>query len=360
MTSTRINPIDPTKSFQSSQLYKTTYAKTPQYDTQTQQPQQTTFFNKFKSSASLSNDPEEQYIGLRGDDFIFFIKKILLKSKMKEKYISLLLTSENLKIYDSVFTSKSSNPDSNYEIFEQLGDLTANKFIVHYMYHRFPQLRCTEGVKIVARLRINYGSRNSFFNIAENLGFWDFISASISDRERCKKPLLEDVFEAFIGATEYILDTMFRTGVGYSIVYDILSSIFNEIKISLKYCDLYDAKTRLKELIDCCPQIGTLRYVDTIKENNNNTNVNGIVNGSENNISGSTTVLQNYKLTLSTIFLKQNNVEYAVGSGTAAKKPDAQQYAARMALSFLNKKGFYKEESEFYKKLINSNLFYIC
>ena len=36
--------------------------------------------------------------------------------------------------------------------------------------------------------------------------FWDFISSSKDQRIREKKKLLEDVFEAIIGATYYILD----------------------------------------------------------------------------------------------------------------------------------------------------------
>ena len=63
------------------------------------------------------------------------------------------------------------------QIKKQMGDLTINKFIVNYSYKRFPQLKCTEGVKVVARLRINYGSRQSFSEIAEKLGIWNYISA---------------------------------------------------------------------------------------------------------------------------------------------------------------------------------------
>ena len=47
-----------------------------------------------------------------------------------------------------------------------------------------------------------------------------------------------------------MLDKAFRTGVGYAIVYDILTDIFNEMPMSLAYEDLYDAKTRLKETFD--------------------------------------------------------------------------------------------------------------
>ena len=38
--------------------------------------------------------------------------------------------------YAKAFTAASANPDQNYEIFEQLGDVSANKFIVWYAYQR--------------------------------------------------------------------------------------------------------------------------------------------------------------------------------------------------------------------------------
>ena len=155
------------------------------------------------------------YYGSRGLDFKELITGLLQKGKLKAEYISLLTNEENMKEYDKAFTAASANEKSNYEIFEQIGDLTANKFIVWYAYKRFPQLNCPLGVKVVARLRINYGARQSFSEIGEKLGFWPFISASEEERGRKKKDLLEDCVESFIGVTEYLIDTMYRPGVGY-------------------------------------------------------------------------------------------------------------------------------------------------
>jgi len=102
----------------------------------------------------------------------------------------------------------------------------------------------------VARLRINYGSKDSLYKIAENLGFWDYISSSEDERSRNRKSLLEDSLEAFMGATEMILNKKFCNGVGYAVVYDIMKKIFDGMDISLIYEDLFDPKTRLKELFD--------------------------------------------------------------------------------------------------------------
>lgn len=73
--------------------------------------------------------------------------------------------------YGNAFTATTANKVDNYERFEQIGDVTANKFIVWYAYRRFPQLDCTDGVKVVARLRINYGAKQFFAPLGEQLDF---------------------------------------------------------------------------------------------------------------------------------------------------------------------------------------------
>src|SRR3990167_10204011 len=207
------------------------------------------------------------YIGKRNSNFKTLIMSVLKKGNISDKYLSLLLTEESILIYSDVFTSDSVDKANNYQVYEQLGDLTGNKFIVWYIYERFPQLNCTEGVKVVARLRINYVAKQSFFKIAQDLGFWEYISATKDLRMRKMKSLLEDAFEAFIGATELILDRKIGKGFGYRIAYRILKGIFDELPISLKYEDLYDPKTRLKELSDFyTDRLGSIVYEETRDE----------------------------------------------------------------------------------------------
>lgn len=260
------------------------------------------------------------YLGDRGMDFKKLIIGLLKRGKIKKEHILTLLKAENMAVYNAVFTSDSVDENDNYQVYEQLGDLTGNKFIVWYIYERFPQLKCLDGVKVAARLKINYGAKNSFCKIAESLGFWPFISATNDLRQRTKKSLLEDVFEAFLGATEYMLDQI-SFGLGYICVYRILKSIFDEMPISLKYEDLYDAKTRLKELFDL-KNLGELVYEDSKKE----------------------------LITYSTAYSVVNNQREILGEGSAALKIDAQQVAAKNALSYLSKKGITKKVPEIYER----------
>ena len=218
----------------------------------------------------MANIPAKVYLGSRGANFKLLISNLLQRGKLKPKYIELLTNKSSMESYGLAFTAKSADRVDNYERFEQIGDVTANKFIVWYSYKRFPQLDCTDGVKVVARLRINYGAKESFAPLGEKLGFWDYISAeeegterNMKYRNRHKKDLLEDTFEAFVGCTEYLLDRAFRPGVGYGIVYDILADIFNELPISLRFEDLFDAKTRLKETFDAFPNLGEWVYIDS-------------------------------------------------------------------------------------------------
>jgi dsRNA-specific ribonuclease len=155
-----------------------------------------------------------------------------------------------MEVYSQVFTHPSANDELNYEAFELAGDVTLNKAIVWYFLRRFPQLNCPKGVKVVTRLKIRYVSKKAFSNFAKDLGFWYFISASDDVRAKEMKPALEDVFEAFTGATEYLIDKKIGLSVGYSVCYNIVKELFDQVKISLKYEDLYDAITRLKETQD--------------------------------------------------------------------------------------------------------------
>jgi len=278
-------------------------------------------------SVSSFNKSDEEviiYNGSRGKDFKELIFNLLKKAKLKTHYINILLDENSLEYYNKAFTSDTADIENNYEVFEQLGDITANKFIVWYMHRRFPKLMCSQGVKVVARLRINYGAKQSFSNIADKLGFWDFITASEEERSRCKKPLLEDTFEAFIGVTEYLIDTKIRECVGYSVVYNILENLFNEIQISLKYEDLYDAKTRLKELFDFygVEVLGTIKY-ESLKN-------------------------MEEKITCATITQCKGNERILLGEGVASLKIDAEQRAALKAIEFLKRRGFSKTVPEIY------------
>lgn len=207
------------------------------------------------------------FFGIRGNEFKEFIKGLLSLGKIKKSYIEIITNHDCIKEYEKAFTSEQVDEKNNYQFYEQIGDVAANKFMVYYMYRRFPQLKCHEGVKVAARVKINYCSKESFSKIAEEYDFWNYITAPFTLRENNKKDLLEDVFEAFIGVTEYLIDEKIKYrendiyGVGYASVYRILKTIFDKIEINIKHEELYDAKTRLKEVFDLYRErLGEIKY----------------------------------------------------------------------------------------------------
>lgn len=314
------------------------------------------------------------YNGLRGESFKKLIINLLERGNLKTKFIKDLTDLDTvMEMYSQAFTAPSADKDFNYEILEQLGDLSANKFIVSYVYKRFPQIDCPKGLKIAARLRIILGDKQTFYNLADKLNFWEYITATEEDRSQHKRQLLEDAFEAFIGVTEKILDTKYRPGVGYGIVYDILYSIFEEKDISLDYDDLFDAKTKLKETFDYFKELGGLIYI-TNREQHTNLSVSQVyrvptkiipeeayIDYKKAQINYKYPSLQPIVKTISVdgeqikVVSPRNGWEY-LGTGKAAIKKDvngSDQKAAEQAYRYIRQRGWIKPLKEDYTLFCN-------
>ena len=259
--------------------------------------------------------------GDRSINFRNNILTLLKESKIKEKYINILLSDENMKYYNYAFTSNSANLNTflvqdessieNYEIYETLGDAVFKNFIVFYAAKRF-NLYETKDVKIISRIKINYGSDEEFQKTAKYLNFLPYITASVFEFNTVKEKLLEDVFEAFLGVTCDILDNNFQIGVGYSICYDILKYINDKKNIPIDFEELTDSVSLLKEFFDKNKEIGTLEYTYT----------------------------QHFKTIHCKAFLIKNTGEFEeLGNGIDPKKNLARQNAAKNALSYLISSG---------------------
>lgn len=244
------------------------------------------------------------------------LKRVLGPAQLKPQYVDVLM--RRMDLYEQAFTAKSYDPKRNYEIFETLGDAAANNFVTWYFFRRYPQLNCTEGVKVLARLKINYSSKVTFSRIADKLGFWPYIRASEEQKRSDKRSLLEDVLESFVAVTIMILDEEFAIGVGFNVVYDILKHSFDEIPVSLEYEDLYDPKSRLKELFDARKsELG-----EWIQEN-------------------IPVTINRQKLHQTTYYRKLRSGEkIRIGYGTGRKKIDSEQVASQEALEVLKKAGY--------------------
>ena len=272
------------------------------------------------------------YNGIRGYEFKEFIRGLLVRGRIKDKYIDMLIDDKNMELYNDAFTSDIVDKTHNYQIWELLGDVSAAHFIKYYFCRRFPFLQNALGVKVIARILIHYGAKTSFSRIADKLGFWPYITSSVRQRNSIKMDLLEDVFEAFIGTTEFIIDSKTQVGVGFAIIYDILASVFDEMHISLKYIDLFDARTRLKEIFDYRKDIGVIDYITVKPDNINYTTVYRIVGGYANNPKKGGTLIE-------------------IGKGSSYILEESEENAAENAIANLKSQNIYKPIDPYYETI---------
>lgn len=269
----------------------------------------------------------EIYKGIRGKPFVCFLTNILSLSGIHPKYYNVLLDSEGLALYNQAFTHRSVDAVNNYEFFEFLGDTTINKAICWYLSRKFVNLNCPDGVKVLTRLKINLISKRSFANFAKQLYFWDFVSADMDVRNTKMDKTLEDVFEAFFGVTETLIDTKIQYGSGYAFCYNMIKELMDTRQLSLKYEDLFDAKTRLKETFDYFgDRLGKLH----------------------------TEYVRHDKIHNVTFFIVINGQRTTIGNGTGSLKAHAEQTASEYSLRTLKYMGYYKPIPDGYTQFISS------
>ena len=293
---------------------------------------------------------QEVYNGERGEAFDRLILSLLRKGKLSKAMTKKVYDKE---LFSQMFTHRSVNEQLNYEFHEFLGDLVVNKSIGQYLSRRFPQLRCPEGVRVITRLKINLVSKKVLAEVAESLGFWDFISATMEYRMTKKKPMMEDVFEAIMGMIEQQIDEKcckpdkegrVTSGGGYKVCYNIIQTILDTYPICgglpgadgvqvglLDYLLLVDPKTRLKELFDSRKtELGKVKYRSE----------------RDGRLCHTTVFAENGQSNRGMRFSQPMRL----GTGTAALQADSQQAAATMGLAFLKKQGITKAMPPFYQK----------
>lgn len=257
------------------------------------------------------------------------IRCFLRLSFLKQKHIMKITDQDGMALYAQAFTHSSVSPN-NYEWMEILGDATLNKCVVWYINSRFPQLHNAEGVKVIARLKIKLVSKNHFSEIAEQFGFLPFIRINEENMKQKLnlKSVLEDVLEAFFGTTEMLIDKHFGQGSGYGVCYELLKNIMDRKHISLKYEDLYDPITRLKETFDIFRTSslwGQVRYENIKQESMQYV-----------------TVFQ---------YDPASGRKVALGYASAPTLDEAKQKAASIAIEKLASHGFRRPVPEYYTKL---------
>lgn len=194
--------------------------------------------------------------------FRILSKRALIKPSKMNHYVS----EEMMPLWISVFTHKSVEGAEHYELMEFEGDVIVNAAVVPYIRERYPKIR---RISYLTRIKHNLISKDYLANIFEQENVFPLIKISDEMREYFSNQanykettdylsLLEDTYEAFSGRVANIAKTRFGggentssgIGLGLQLVYNITSSYLDNMTIPVKYEDIFDPKTILKELYD--------------------------------------------------------------------------------------------------------------
>lgn len=190
------------------------------------------------------------YLGIGDKPLKNLIIELLEMGKLNKQHLKNLFTHpETMKLYKQAFTHKSVSV-SNYEFYEIIGDGTLNKAIITFLSKKFPKLNQPKGVEALTPLKHDLISKRSFARLANQLDFWKHIKISLAKRQTDMNRTLEDVFEAFFGVTEILINRYIYDGLGYYICSNIIYKILSQCTINPSYKNVVNPISRLKELFD--------------------------------------------------------------------------------------------------------------
>ena len=141
---------------------------------------------------------------------------------------------------------------NNYETLEFLGDSVYGLIISKYLYERFPD----ENEGFLTKMRTKLVNGEMMAKLARHLNFGPFIIMSRHIEDKCNgrnaTHILEDVFEAFIGAMfldfnkidNYNLLDKFYSGIGYQLCETFVVNLIEEL---IDFSELILLNTNYKE-----------------------------------------------------------------------------------------------------------------
>lgn len=214
-----------------------------------------------KNIGNLSPDEinNSVIIDFKDADFKMALVNLLVtRGGVEENIARELLDDRGLKLMKLAFTHPSMLEEKNYELYETLGDSTLNKCIVWYLTRRFPQIKySSSGNEVITELKKTAVSKGSYSKHLDTLGLSKFIRYrqlpyTMGDKQlyiTIDNSMKEDVFEAMMGALEDLIDSKIMIGTGYTVIYNILTSILDTMYISIDLNEIVDAKTKLNEVV---------------------------------------------------------------------------------------------------------------
>ncbi|HSA76246.1 MAG TPA: ribonuclease III domain-containing protein [Nitrosarchaeum sp.] len=211
-----------------------------------------------------------------GEEFRKFIVAFLERGELNKDMIHKMTHGEYFLRYSRALTHKTFSKDlaTNYEYEEFFGDRLVNACVTQYVKERFPQIR---NVEWLTKLMQNLSSKKILGEIGLEYGYWKYlkygtilgpkVTEEMLGSETVKQKILGDIFEALIGVTCDIVN--FEGGgnqIGFAICYNIIHSYLQEKSISLNVNDVFDAKSRLKAIMETHKELGKLKKVMVTQE----------------------------------------------------------------------------------------------
>lgn len=220
---------------------------------------------------------------------------------MKELLKKLNIEYKNISLYEQAFIHTSYAYEhymKSYETLEFLGDAIVDLIISDYLYKSGLY---TEGE--MTKIRASYVCENALYEYATELDLGKYIKVGVGEKRadgNHKKAIMADVFEAFMGALYLDLGYEKTKEVGLSIIIPYIEDknimLFKDYKSTLQEAVQTDKKSLEYELIDESGPAHNKTFKMCVK-------VDGII----------------------------------LGEGVGASKKEAEQEAAKNALSILSK-----------------------
>lgn len=132
------------------------------------------------------------------------LKEANLEDKVIEKFLE--TGSSYYRNFSQVFVPKEVDSVNNYEYFELKGDTSANKAVLDFIIETYPLLRKGQNVSILSDLKQMIIETEFFSGFGKALSFDKFIAVGAPSID-----LVEDVFEAFNGCLEEMVNDYFKS-----------------------------------------------------------------------------------------------------------------------------------------------------
>ncbi len=199
----------------------------------------------------------------RSPEFKQFIVSLLRRLDLTARHVEVFTDEESMEEFSKAFTHRTYSRTFNYEQYEFLGDTVVNDAVAFYISQTFPEI---QNVAWMTRIKHTLISKKYLANLAYQAGFLNHIRfgelqgvVAAAGRANAALPassskellsLLEDCFEAFIGCLREVVNRRSSHHAGCVVARLMVTSFINKNDVPTAYDDIFDAKSRLKEVYD--------------------------------------------------------------------------------------------------------------